>query len=306
MDKQLLSVLLVEDDPEDCAAFADYIEAIDDVHLSNVTNSAEQALEYVKDFLPDAVILDLELHQGSGSGLAFLSGLGKLQLSTIPYVLVTTSNISRVTHEHVRRLGADFIMLKNEVDYSAKYVVDFLHTLKDIIHTQGKKIPIHSARTAAAATTPAVAAAAVAATTPTATKTAATAVAAATVAAAPNEENTAAPVDERTKMLQARLSAEFDKIGINPSAVGRGYLIDAIIMTVDGEANHITLSLAQKYHKTYTAIERSMQYAINRAWMTSDIDDLEQYYTARINSDRGMPTLNEFIFYYANKLKLEY
>ena len=46
----------------------------------------------------------------------------------------------------------------------------------------------------------------------------------------------------------------------------------------------------------------AMANAINKAWKTSDPDDLYKYYTARIDLDRGSPTVSEFIFYYANKL----
>ena len=49
-----------------------------------------------------------------------------------------------------------------------------------------------------------------------------------------------------------------------------------------------------------------MQNAINRAWKTTDIDDLLRYYEARINSERGVPTSTEFIYYYANKIRAEY
>ena len=49
-----------------------------------------------------------------------------------------------------------------------------------------------------------------------------------------------------------------------------------------------------------------MQNAINRAWAISNIDDLLENYTAKISSSKGVPTLTEFIFYYANKIKNEY
>ena len=48
-----------------------------------------------------------------------------------------------------------------------------------------------------------------------------------------------------------------------------------------------------------------MQNAINRTWYTSDTEDLLKYYTARIRSDKGVPTLMEFISYYANKIRTE-
>ena len=64
--------------------------------------------------------------------------------------------------------------------------------------------------------------------------------------------------------------------------------------------------MSEKYGKTEASVERAMQSAIDRAWKTAYIDDLEKYYTARINSTRGVPTLKEFIYYYAEKIKHEY
>ena len=69
---------------------------------------------------PDAIILDLELHEGGGNGLFFLSKLHDLGLEKLPYILITTQNTSNVTLEAARQLGADFIITKYERDYSAQ------------------------------------------------------------------------------------------------------------------------------------------------------------------------------------------
>lgn len=49
-----------------------------------------------------------------------------------------------------------------------------------------------------------------------------------------------------------------------------------------------------------------MQNAIAKTWRTAPIDDLLKFYTAKINSEKGVPTITEFVYYYANKLKNEY
>ena len=38
----------------------------------------------------------------------------------------------------------------------------------------------------------------------------------------------------------------------------------------------------------------------------TDIEDLLKHYTAKVNSEKGCPTITEFICYYANKLKYEF
>jgi hypothetical protein len=77
----------------------------------------------------------------------------------------------------------------------------------------------------------------------------------------------------------------------------------AIQIAIIESRPNICTTLGNKYSKTESSIERAIQNAINRAWKNTDIDDLLLHYTAKINSDKGVPTVTEFIYYYANKIK---
>lgn len=110
---------------------------------------------------------------------------------------------------------------------------------------------------------------------------------------------------QRQKRTALRIAAELNNIGISPKAVGYAYLADAIGLLISKNMVNITTVISKTYKKTESSVERAMQNAINKAWRTNDIEDLLRYYTAKINSDRGVPTLTEFIYYYANKLKME-
>ena len=120
-----LSILLVEDDPNACKRIINLVDNSADMMLVGVTSISDKALDYIKDTLPDTVILDLELHRGSGSGLDVLNGLKALNLNVVPYILVTTNNSSTITYETARSLGADYIMAKHQEKYSEKAVIDF-------------------------------------------------------------------------------------------------------------------------------------------------------------------------------------
>jgi len=261
LEKQL-TVLLVEDDQEECMTFTGLIDSMEDISLIGVTNNDTKALEYVKDHLPDVVILDLELHKGKGTGIAFLEELNKMQMKSPPYILVTTHNISRVTHERVRQEGADFIMVKSQEDYSASNAIEFLRSLKKTIQESRRKKQIG------------------------------------------NGSNEASPHDLR-KRQEVRVITEIDLIGISPKALGRSYLIDAIMYRIEGQPGQISI-IADKNKKTEASVERAMQNAINRAWSTMHPDDLLTHYTSRIHSEKGVPTVTEFICHYANKMKVEY
>lgn len=255
-----LTILLIEDEPTECQEIIEYVESKDDVELVGVTNNIEKALTYVASPLPDAIILDLELHKGYGDGLTFLDSLREMRLSCPIYVLVTTNNISHITHDGARKMGADFIMVKSQEDYSAKRVIEFLRSLKSIIHGK-RKTAVYS-----------------------------------------DEAETPSQKQQRCKN---KIIAELDRIGIAPNVLGRKYLIDSITLLIDGKIEGLTAALSEKYEKSVASIERAMQTAIEKAWNTSCIDDLKKYYTARINSTKGVPTMMEFIYYYAEKIKNE-
>lgn len=128
-----LTVLLVEDDSETCRSFTEYADAMEDITFVSITDDATKALRDIQDYLPLAIILDLELHHGSGTGLDILNGLQDLNLDFHPYILITTNNSSRVTHEYARKLGADFIMSKHQNGYSERTALDFLRMMKSAI-----------------------------------------------------------------------------------------------------------------------------------------------------------------------------
>lgn len=257
-----ISIIIVEDDTTACNEFSNYISDLEDITLLGITNSSYIAIDYIKEYLPDVVILDLELHYGSGNGISVLQGINDLSLDKKPYILITTNNSSQITYDLVRQLGADFIMSKHEEDYSVQKVIDFISIMKTVVHSQRL--------------------------TPSAT------------------HATTEDPDVRNKRIVRSISTELNNIGISPKVVGFQYLLDAIQIVIEKPAQNLCYIIGTKYNKTESSVERAIQNAISKAWKTTDIDDLLKYYTARINPDKGVPTITEFIFYYANKIKNEY
>ncbi|MDR2571973.1 MAG: response regulator, partial [Oscillospiraceae bacterium] len=129
---KILKVLLIEDEPDECAAIGRVIDSTNGIRLVGITNSIEKAFTDVKDCLPDAVILDIELQKGEGDGINFMERLAAADVVR-PFVLVTTGNTSKLIQERVRELGADFIISKSQEKYSAEYVVNFLMSMKSTI-----------------------------------------------------------------------------------------------------------------------------------------------------------------------------
>lgn len=256
-----IDLLVVEDDEATCLAYEQYCQNRDDVFLIGTSARSDEALRITEEFKPNAVVLDLELTYGSGSGLDYLLGVDKLPLKVIPYILVVTNNISQKTYLAIRNIGADFIIAKSQPDYSVEYVVNFLRSIidsiPDMIPCQETSSPAIKKRI---------------------------------------EE------DYNNRMLK-RIGAELDVIGISPRFKGRNYLRDAIEMICHKEQTYICNEIGKKYGKTSASVERAMQNAIDHAWKTTDITTLEEHYKAYVNPRKGVPTLTEFIYYYADKVK---
>ncbi len=111
------------------------------------------------------------------------------------------------------------------------------------------------------------------------------------------------PPAEIKQNVKRKVMNELNLIGISQKSKGYLYLVDAIIMIIDNRTENLYGNVAKLHNKTESSVERAMQNSINRAWATSDINDLLTFYTAKINSSKGVPTLTEFIYYYANKIK---
>ncbi|MBQ2604222.1 MAG: sporulation initiation factor Spo0A C-terminal domain-containing protein [Acutalibacteraceae bacterium] len=263
--KQTLSVLLVDDDLTTCDRIKKIAESYDNIELIASVNNAQDAVNCIKEQKPDAMILDLKLHHGKGSGFDVLKEIKTLGLSS-PFILITTFNTSSTTYEIARRLGADFIMYKKQEDYSEETPIDFLRMLsgeilqceKNAKHLLTNKQTVHL--------------------------------------------NHYHEDEYAENEIDDLINEELIDIGINPKVPGFKYLKEAIKITISNPTHNISAYIGKKFNKSSGSVERAMQNAIERAWDLTDIDVLSKHYTARINSSKGVPTILEFIYFYANKI----
>lgn len=103
-----------------------------------------------------------------------------------------------------------------------------------------------------------------------------------------------------------RISAELDKLGMSSKSIGYRYLIEAIGVIMEKPVQHVCSIIGKRHGKTENSVERAMQNAINRTWAGADKDELLAHYTAKIKSRKGVPTITEFIYFYAQKLNNEF
>lgn len=122
-----MKIVLVEDDVSACKAFIECANSRTDIVFAGMTAKSDEGIEFVKTKLPDAIILDLELNWGKGSGFEFLDKFQKLELDIHPIIVVTTQNRSLDLHSQIHEeYAVDFIFSKFKEDYSAEIVINHL------------------------------------------------------------------------------------------------------------------------------------------------------------------------------------
>lgn len=119
-----ITVLLVEDDEQDINIIKNYINTRDDIKLVNTVMTVKEAVESIKTYVPDAIILDLELNKGEGSGLEILDKVKTLQLDVQPIIVITTNILSKTVYGYAHENGADLIFYKLKDDYSPELVIN--------------------------------------------------------------------------------------------------------------------------------------------------------------------------------------
>lgn len=112
-------------------------------------------------------------------------------------------------------------------------------------------------------------------------------------------------IEDDTNKISNIINTELDLVGISVKMKGREYLHDAILYLIVNENSNVNVIqyLTKEHKKSATTITNGIQNAIIHGWRVSAIEDLERYYTAKVNYATGIPTPMEFIYYYVKKIK---
>lgn len=137
--KKRITILIIEDDDGVCDNFTDYINPLEYMSICAITNDSDKGIELTKSRKPDIVILDLELQNGSGSGLSYLSWYRDCSLENKPLVIVTTYNSSNYIHHTIRNMGVDFIFTKYSNNYNEGFVVDQIKIIFDNLYPRNSR-----------------------------------------------------------------------------------------------------------------------------------------------------------------------
>ncbi len=131
MEKVPMKILLVEDDMNECKIYKNIIKNRTDVELISTTNSSIKAIDEYKRCKPDAIILDLELNDGEGSGFDFIEKINEQYNTKLPKIVVTTNVHTDTVYDFCHRNNIDFIFYKKQKNYSQENIINTLLLLRD-------------------------------------------------------------------------------------------------------------------------------------------------------------------------------
>jgi len=263
MDNGPMRLLLVEDDEEEQKLFYEAANNRDDVIFTGVTDSEEEGLKILTANQPDGVILDLELHGGTGSGISFLEKINKTGKQPSPVIIVTTNVASKLVYNRLRDIGADFIYFKRQKGYSHGMVLNTMASLARYTAANNfcaAQIQINMP------------------------------------ASADNK------TEKLADMVNAELDLIGMGHQYKGRTYLTDCIL-MLINIGSGGSDSFIHSVADRHGLAYSSVIRSMQTAISSAWSSSSTETLERHYTVRVSVRTGVPSPTEFIYYYAAKIK---
>ena len=130
MVEETLTILIVEDDLNECEIYKNIVKNRENVKIVSITNSSSKAVEEFEIHNPDAVILDLELTDGEGSGFDFIEAMKEYPIDKRPKIIVTTNVHSNTVYDYCHNNHIDFVFYKRQKNYSRENVINTLLLLK--------------------------------------------------------------------------------------------------------------------------------------------------------------------------------
>ncbi|MDB2098091.1 sporulation transcription factor Spo0A [Clostridium paraputrificum] len=266
MEDSKISVLIADDNKEFCSILNDYLLNQKDIVVTGIAKDGREALELIQQKQPDLVVLDIIMPHLDGLGV--LEKLNGMDLDKMPRVIVLSAvGQDKITQQAIT-LGADYYVVKPfDMDIFTKRIREMFNTQD--VETKRRSVSTQVVEREAAATS-------------------------------------RGPID-----LETEITSIIHEIGVPAHIKGYMYLREAITMVVNdmellsAVTKELYPSIAKKYNKTASRVERAIRHAIEVAWGRGQVDAINKLFGYTVHNEKGKPTNSEFIAIIADKLRLK-
>lgn len=109
--------------------------------------------------------------------------------------------------------------------------------------------------------------------------------------------------------METKISSYLRSLGILPNSAGYRYLFELSLLVCRG-ADILPLKhngyriLGEKYGKTVETIDKNIQNCISKAFLRTPPEILYREFGQTIDQNKGKPTVKQFIFHLADRVKI--
>lgn len=262
-----ISVLIADDNVQFGNMLQEFIDSNDDMHVVGVARDGVQAIDMIKNFNPDIVILDIIMPNLDGIGV--LEKLSSLELSSKPAIIVLSALGQDVFIQNAMALGAGYYIVKPFDLNVLSTRIREIHKQKNFsLFTQFKQTDKDQNLNNT------------------------------------NEKDSYIRRDIEHD-IETVVTDLIRSVGIPPHMMGYQYIREAVIQIINSPNvfNSMTKVLypavAKKYNSTPQRVERAIRNAIDSAWSKGDPEHIEATF-----GYKNKPTNSEFIAMIADKTRL--
>jgi len=139
-----MTFIILEDDMDIVTGFEKFNIDRNDIKLVANTNSSYEAIKLTKKLKPEAIIVDLELSHGIGTGFEFLTELRNAKLNFTPLVIVYTQVKPGIVYDGIHEGYADLVFYKGNTP--PQYVINSMLISRKKDRTQSEELVSTSLR----------------------------------------------------------------------------------------------------------------------------------------------------------------
>ena len=265
--KEKITVLIADDNQEFSKTLATYLGNEKDMEVVGIAKDGLEAIDKIKELLPDVAILDVIMPHLDGLGV--LEKINNSTIKKIPIcIMLSAVGQDKITQKAIT-LGADYYIVK---PFDIELLIKRIREIKNF-----KPLPNNNFIARESLTRPYI-----------------------QINNKNNPDNLEAQV---TNIIhEVGVPAHIKGYQYLREAI---ILVINDIDIINQITKSLYPKIAQKYGTTPSRVERAIRHAIEVAWGRGEPGIMENIFGYTVNALKGKPTNSEFIAMIADKLRLE-